>query len=159
MSDMVSWAEEELERYGHTFYGEAMNRDVLEVIKVLSNQGHTNSSAQVVIALVKRLWSWKPLTPLTGEDNEWNEISTEGLMQNRRYSSVFKNRKTGIAYDIGGRYFQEPDEDISFSCKESHVDIEFPYMPKDKVPVYKLKYKSDEVPIKEALEKGLYEIL
>lgn len=161
MSDMMSWAEEELKRYGDTFYGDEMNKAVLEVLQTLVDQNHSGMSAHVVISLVDRLWSWKPLTPLTGEDDEWTDESDPkgNTWQNKRYTAVFKNKNTGECYDINGRYFEEPDNDLPFRCRESRVAIEFPYMPKDKVPIYKLKYKPDDVPIAEALEKGLYKIL
>ena len=67
---MLEWAEEELKRYDFDFYGDNMNKAVLEVLETLVNQGHSNISAKVVISLVDRLWAWKPLTPLTGEDDE-----------------------------------------------------------------------------------------
>ena len=154
---MLKWAEEELKRYDFDFYGDNMNKDVLEVLKVLSDQGHTNMSASIVIRLVNRLWSWKPLTPLTGEDDEWNRISGSEY-QNRRYAQVFKNKETGEAYDIKGIIFAEPDG-VTFTCRQSKVPIEFPYMPPDKYPVYKLKYSSDEKSVEEQLKDGDYEVL
>jgi hypothetical protein len=92
MSDMLTWAEEELKRYNFDFYGDNMNKAVLEVLKTLVDQGHTNMSASVVITLVDRLWSWKPLTPLTGEEDEWSDIlDPDGnTRQNKRYSAVFR---------------------------------------------------------------------
>ena len=160
MSSIVDWAEEELKRYDFDFYGDNMNKAVLEVLKTLSDQGHTNMSASIVIRLVDRLWSWKPLTPLTGEDDEWTSESKllKGRLQNKRYSAVFKNKETGECYDINGRIFAEPDG-ITFTCRESKVPVEFPYMPPDKYPVYKLKYSSDEKPVEEQLKDGDYVIV
>lgn len=160
MSSIVDWAEEELKRYDFDFYGDNMNKAVLEVLKTLSDQGHTNMSASIVIQLVDRLWSWKPLTPLTGEDDEWTSESKflKGTLQNKRYSAVFKNKETGECYDINGRIFAEPDG-CTFTCRESKVPVEFPYMPPDKYPVYKLKYSSDEKPVEEQLKDGDYEVL
>lgn len=160
MSSMLEWAEEELKRYDFDFYGDNMNNAVLEVLKTLSDQGHTNLSASIVIQFVDRLWSWKPLTPLTGEDDEWisEPKFMEGTLQNKRYSAVFKNKETGECYDINGRIFAEPDG-IKFTCRESKVLVEFPYMPPDKYPVYKLKYSSDEKPVEEQLKDGDYVIV
>lgn len=160
MSSMLDWAEEELKRYDFDFYGDNMNKAVLEVLKVLSDQGHTNLSASIVIQFVDRLWSWKPLTPLTGEDDEW--ISEPKFMdhtlQNKRYSAVFKNKETGECYDVEGRIFAEP-AGIKFTCRESKVPVEFPYMPPDEYPVYKLKYNSDEKSVEEQLRDNEYEIV
>ncbi|MBP3886848.1 MAG: hypothetical protein J6F30_04230 [Cellulosilyticum sp.] len=159
MSNMLKWAEEELKRYGYTFYGEGMNDDVLEILKILIDQGHTNMSASIVIQLVDRLWSWKPLTSLTGEDDEWTDDldPTGDKWQNKRYSAVFKNKETGECYDIEGRIFAEPNG-VTFTCRQSRVPIEFPYMPPDKYPVYQLKYPSDEKSVEEQLKDGDYEI-
>ena len=159
MSSMLEWAEEELKRYNFDFYGDKMNKAVLEVLKTLSDQGHTNMSASIVITLVDRLWSWKPLTPLTGEDDEWSDmLDLDGnTIQNKRYSAVFKNKETGEAYDIEGRIFAEPDG-VTFTCKESGVPVVFPYMPPDKYPVYKLKYNSDEKSVEDQLKDNEYEI-
>lgn len=159
MADMLSWAEKELETYNFDFYGSMMNKAVLEVLQTLVNQNHSGMSASIVIKLVDRLWAWKPLTPLTGEDDEWtDELDLDGITwQNKRYSAVFKNKETGEAYDSCGRIFAEPDG-ATFTCRESRVPVEFPYMPPDKYPVYRLKYPTDEVDVLEQLEKGLYEI-
>lgn len=160
MSSILDWAEEELKRYDFDFYGDNMNKAVLEVLKTLSDQGHTNMSASIVISLVDRLWSWKPLTPLTGEDDEWtDELDTNGsTWQNKRYSAVFKNRETGECYDVEGRIFAEPDG-VKFTCRESRVPVEFPYMPPDKYPAYKLKYSSDEKSVEDQLRDNEYEIV
>jgi len=160
MSDMLTWAEEELKRYNFDFYDDNMNKAVLEVIKTLVDQGHTNMSASIVITLVDRLWSWKPLTPLTGEEDEWSDIlDPDGnTRQNKRYSAVFKNKETGECYDVEGRIFAEPDG-VKFTCRESRVPVEFPYMPPDKYPVYKLKYSSDEKSVEEQLKDNEYEIV
>ena len=160
MSSMLEWAEEELKRYDFDFYGDNMDKAVLEVLKTLVDQGHTNMSASIVIQFVDRLWSWKPLTPLTGEEDEWKGEPKfmEGTLQNKRYSAVFKNKETGECYDVEGRIFAEPNG-IMFTCRESRVSVEFPYMPPDKYPVYKLKYPSDEKSVEEQLKDGDYEVL
>lgn len=159
MSSMLKWAEEELKRYNFDFYGDNMNKAVLEVLKTLIDQGHSGMSASIVIQLVDRLWAWKPLTPLTGEDDEWTDkLDPDGnTWQNKRYSAVFKNKKTGECYDIEGRIFAEPGGP-TFTCRQSKVTIEFPYMPPDKYPVYQLKYPSDEKSVEDQLKDGDYEV-
>jgi hypothetical protein len=103
---MLEWAEDELKRYNFDFYGDNMNKAVLEVLKTLVDQGHSGMSASIVIQLVDRLWAWKPLTPLTGEDDEWTDDldPTGNKWQNKRYSAVFKNKETG-EYVIGFRFW------------------------------------------------------
>jgi hypothetical protein len=85
---------------------------------------------------------FQPLTPLTGEDWEWNEAS-EGVFQNKRCSHVFKqaDRFGGQAYDIDGKVFwswQETDEFGAltkdfYSNSDCFVPISFPYTPKREV--------------------------
>jgi len=68
---------------------------------------------------------FKPWSPLTGEDNEWNEIG-DGLEQNRRCSHVF--RQDGEAYDINGKVFTDADGG-SYTSIDSRVPVTFPYTP------------------------------
>ena len=158
---MIEWAKRELDRYFGNSDGEyatMMKEDVLEVLKVLEKQGHSGTSAMRVIYLIDRLWNWKPLTPLTGEDDEWNEPGPD-IFQNKRCSAVFKKKKDGKAYWIDGIVFVEPDGHSSFTCSESKVDIEFPFTVPSESKRYKLKYNSEEVPVAEQLKNGTYEIL
>ena len=80
--------------------------DVVELLEVFHRQGHSGSSAPYVMRLFSRVAMFKPLSPLTGEDDEWNEISRNELAieyQNKRKSSVFKQLKddgTVFVYDI-----------------------------------------------------------
>lgn len=80
-----------------------INSDILEVVKVFSNQGHSEFSASYALNILRRLLDYKPIQPLTGEDDEWNKCcwteddgKTE-VFQNRRCSAVFKsvNTETG----------------------------------------------------------------
>lgn len=151
---MMEWAKDELNLYfkEDDDYSRMVKSDVLEVLRVLCNQGHTGLSASIVMGFIKRLWKWKPLTPLTGEDDEWNEVA-EGVMQNKRCSAVFK-RENG-AYYLDGRCFTEPpSNDITFTTKESSIPVTFPFTVPDKTPIYHLKHRTDDMSIEEQLAKG-----
>lgn len=140
--NFLEHAKTELDRLGFTLDSdEESNRwvreNVLELIQTFSDQGHSGMSAPYVLDLFSRLADWKPLSPLTGEDDEWYDRGfDEEVMQNKRYSSVFKNKKTGRAYDVRGIVFWEwrVDEETGkrykshFISKESSIDIEFPYV-------------------------------
>jgi len=84
-----------------------MTRDVLKVIELISDQGHSGGSIGPLLNLVRKCALQENLTPLTGEDSEWNEVS-EGMWQNKRYSAVFKDAD-GKAYDIEGHIGVDPD--------------------------------------------------
>jgi len=146
MSNMIAWAKEELLRAGYDVNdpedgpNKWLAEGTLELLKVFSEQGHSGSSAPYAIALFERLAKWKPIAPLTGADDEWNEVGN-GVYQNRRDSAVFKDA-CGRAYDIEGRIFWEwfsaPDIDDGepyksyFTSSDSRVFIEFPWARPDK---------------------------
>ena len=117
---------------------QAICEHVLKLLEVFDEAGHSGSSAPYAINVFKTLASFEPIVPLTGEDWEWNDISEYGggtKYQNKRCSRVFKDID-GRTYDIEGKVFWEwwIDEDgvkrkSHYTCKESHIDIEFPYTP------------------------------
>lgn len=106
-----------------------IQEDVLELIRVFSEQGHSGFSAPLCIRMFSRLANFEPLSPLTGEDDEWQEIG-DGVFQNKRCSHVFKDkdRFNGQAYDINGRVFKMPDGSC-YTNGDSFVPITFPYKP------------------------------
>ena len=100
--------------------------NVLQLLEVFSEQGHSGSSAPFALGYFEKLAKFEPLVPLTGEDFEWVEVS-DGIYQNNRCSHVFK--ENGVAYDIDGKVFRDPDGSC-WTSSESRVDVEFPYTPK-----------------------------
>lgn len=137
-----------------------IQENVLGILEVFEKQGHSGSSAPYCISMVTKLMDHKPLSPLTGDDREWVEVSP-GIFQNSRLSSVFKqsDRFDGQAYDIDGKVFWEwferdlyEDEEgfpgkvkakTYYTCADSFTPIEFPYMPPDK-PEYIYRSTEDE---------------
>jgi len=99
--------------------------NVLELIGVFGKQGHSGMSAPYCIQLFAHLASYKPLGPLTGEEDEWEEVNTE-MWQNKRCSHVFKDLTR--AYDIQGKVFRDPDG-TTWTNGDSRVTITFPYDP------------------------------
>lgn len=118
------YAESELLRvYGSL--EDKMCRDVMQLVRVFSNQGHSGASAEYCTTIFRRLMSRRPLTPLTGEDDEW-ETTPLGSVQNKRYSCVYK-KEDGQAYDSCARIFSEDGGQTWFTSPYSWKDIEFPY--------------------------------
>jgi len=103
-----------------------IQENILELLRVFSEQGHSGSSAPHCVGMFKKLAMFEPLCPLTGEEHEWNEVG-EGVWQNSRCSHVFKE-KDGKAYDMNGRIFRGPNG-CCYSSKDSRVYIDFPYTP------------------------------
>ena len=130
MSNLVEHAKRELETAGllskDSDYGGLLGESVLEIVEVFAKQGHSGMSASVTVSLLEKLLRFKPLSPLTGDDSEWNEVG-DGEYQNNRCSHVFKNAEG--AYDIEGRIFREQSGSC-YTGYESRVPVEFPYVPK-----------------------------
>ena len=106
--------------------------NVLELLEVFSKQGHSGSSAPYVLGLFQQLADFKPLGPLTGEDDEWMKVGPN-TYQNIRCCSVFKKGKNGTAYWLDGNIFRDQN-DGTFTNVYSRVKVEFPWtMPESKV--------------------------
>ena len=104
MSNLVDHARRELEAAGlfdkDSDYNGMIGKAVVELMEVFAKQGHSGCSASIVSDLFNRLAGYEVITPLTGEDDEWNDISHMGettLLQNNRNSAVFKDKNTGRA--------------------------------------------------------------
>ena len=107
-----------------------VQENVLELLEVFARQGHSGFSAPYAVEMFRKLALHEPLVPLSGADDEWNEIG-DGVFQNNRCSHVFKDkdRFNGQAYDIEGRIFREPDGSC-YTNRDSCVAVTFPYTPK-----------------------------
>lgn len=129
---MSDYAKKELERLEKTCKDDTelqiqkwCTKCVLELLDVFKNQGHSNFSAHYVVGLFDTLVDFKPLTPLTGEDDEWEE--NYGCLQNKRCSSVFKE-PDGRVYDID-YWYMKGEDGTCFGNNNTMQDIVFPYMP------------------------------
>lgn len=104
MSELLKHAKSELRAAGlfdaDADYDGAIATSVVALMETFCAYGHSGGSAEQTIAVFTRLVNCKPLTPLTGDDSEWNEVGAdvESMWQNKRCASVFKDRKT--AWDI-----------------------------------------------------------
>ena len=131
MSNLEKHAEKELKLAGlfdkDSDYAGMLGDAVMKLVKVFADEGHSGFSASRTIALFKKVASFEPLTPLTGEDSEWNKVSND-TWQNKRCSHVFKD-KNNKAYDISGKIFREPNGSC-WTGKGSRVSVSFPYIPK-----------------------------
>lgn len=144
---MLEWAEQELRYAGYDINdpedgpNKWLAEGTLELLKVFTEQGHSGSSAPYAVALFEKLAMWKPIVPLTGEDDEWCEpYNVEDTQQNKRNSAVFK-KEDGQAYWIEGRVFWEwathPEIDDGkpfkshYTSRDSRVDITFPWTQPD----------------------------
>lgn len=110
---------------------ERMRANVMQLIETFESQGHSGFSASAVLQMFDRLAHYKPITSLTGADDEWEDVD-EGTFQNKRCSSVFKDKETGMAYDINGKVFSDDGGKTYHMTAESKNYISFPYNPPTK---------------------------
>lgn len=120
MSNLLKHATNELKLIGMSVDSEdemnaAMTKDILQLIEVFSEQDHSGFSANYCISMFEKLARYEVIAPLTGEDDEWNDVSEDSsyiLYQNKRASNVFK--KVGqdgnaVAYQFDRYIFREPN--------------------------------------------------
>jgi hypothetical protein len=93
---------------------ESICKNILEVIGVFSNEGHSGFSASYSIGLLTKLLNLKPISPLKLDNSEWFDTGSscgEGitLFQNRRNSAIFKNGINGRAYSIDAFVMYNPE--------------------------------------------------
>lgn len=135
MSNLVNFAKSELSRLkDDSGEQEIINEAILEVVETFSQQGHSGFSAEYAINILHKLLQGKPITPLTGEEDEWADVR-EGTFQNKRCSSVFKD-EAGFCYDLDAVTFYHVGDNFSFTngnrVREYFREtgsIEFPYVP------------------------------
>ena len=128
MSNLVEHAKKEFEILGWPGDCEMQKMicdNVIELLTVFSNQGHSGSTAPYALNLFKKLSMFNTIAPLTGDDDEWLDVDGEGLLQNRRDGTVFKD-KNGEVYWIDGKIFRDRDG-CTFTSKDSRVPVEFPW--------------------------------
>jgi hypothetical protein len=156
VSNLISYAESELNRIGLTDedeYNGMMRKHILHMVKEFSDEGHSGFSGRYALNILSKLLEFKPLTPLTGEDDEWTDVgdmSGKPHWQNKRCSSVFKEAD-GSCYDIDGKVFWEWYKNEDGQAVKSYYSgygcstpVTFPYTP-PKEPIYEYRY-SDATP-------------
>jgi hypothetical protein len=164
---LVGYAELELNRIGMTDDGDMngmMRKHLLHMVKEFADEGHSGFSASYALQCLSKLLKFKPLSPLTGEDDEWieHDHGDQKMYQNKRCSSVFKDRKDGQAYDIDGRVFWEWHRDeetgepfkLYYTSYASRVPVTFPYTVPEE-PIYEYRKSDAEPPSPPQNENGL----
>ena len=158
--NLVEYAKSELqELYGEDYkddpYGGMVSEAVLELIEKFSEQGHSGSSAPIVLGVFKKLASFEPITPILDVASQWSEVS-DGVFQHKKLCGLFKKDENGKPYYIDAIVMRLPDgtcwsgsffahkEDIGDESKRisgaAYVK-EFPFAPK----TFYINVNEDEV--------------
>ena len=123
---------------------EAICKNVLKLLDVLNEEGHSGSSTPYAINLFSDLAKFKIISPLTGNDDEWCDHGGN-MFQNNRCGTVFKDstRFDGQPYDVDAVVFYDWRTDENgekyksyFTNGSSARVITFPYMPKTEYVEY-----------------------
>jgi len=131
--NFLEFAKSEIEKMGlfseeGDFYGGMTGEVLMELCVVLARQRYSGMSTSLIGYLFQRLANGHPLSPLTGEESEWQEVE-DGKYQNKRCPSVFKDGKTGQAYQVD-RYIFVDGQGTAYITRDSRQYIEsFPYEP------------------------------
>jgi len=109
MGNLEKFAEDELRAVGlfdkDSDYGGMMGEAVMKLIRVFAEEGHSGFSASMAISLFSRLASWKPLTPITNNPDEWNDVSNlcangKPLWQSKKDSECFSEDGGETYYNL-----------------------------------------------------------
>lgn len=76
---------------------------VMELMEVFAKQGHSGFSAHLTLDLFNQLASYKTLTPITSNPDEWmdvSEMSGRPMWQSKRCPSVFSKDGGQTWYDL-----------------------------------------------------------
>lgn len=110
---------------------EMMCNQVLELLDLFGEHGHSGSSAPYAINLFSKLAKFEPIAPIQGTDDEWADVDN-GIFQNKRLSSVFK-KEGGKPYYLDAVIWKEKNG----ACFSGQVEgissrqfIKFPFYPK-----------------------------
>lgn len=100
---LVEHAESELRLAGlfdkNSDYEGMIAESVMELIKVFAAQGHSGCSAMLTLSAFNTCARFRPLTPITSDPSQWNEVG-RGLWQSRRCASIFSRDGGETSYDI-----------------------------------------------------------
>lgn len=107
-------------------FGEDDSRVMIEIMEKFFDQWDSGGAVFVVAPILQRLIAGKPLSPLTGADDEWvdmSEYSREDqrpYFQNVRCSSVFKTPEGTYDINVAGRPL------ITFPYWPDHAEVGSP---------------------------------
>lgn len=123
IDDCKTQEEKEMQEY--------FSKQIVEIVELFSDHNHSGFSAKYALNILEKLLDYKPLKPLTGEDDEWVK-HVDGTYQNKRCSHVFKgsDRFNGKPYTLYGKTFSYDGGETWFTNGNSFEEIEFPYVPK-----------------------------
>lgn len=120
---IIAQAKDELRRAD---FGDEDSAVMIDILERFFAQWDSGGAVHAVAPVLQRLIAGKPLSPLTGADDEWFDHGN-GVFQNIRAGSVFKDpRYHGgqLAYDLDNP--AGPREAITFPYWSDRADVPSP---------------------------------
>jgi hypothetical protein len=102
-------------------------RVMVQILEIFFEQWDSGGAVHAVAPVLQRLIVGKPLSPLTGADDEFEEVA-DGVFQNKRCGSVFKDPRyhgDKLAYDLDAA---EPRAAISLPYWSDKAEVPSPTM-------------------------------
>lgn len=117
-----------------------MNALILSILLKYGYDAFYQGSSEYVRNAIERLTQYKPLSPLTGEDDEWKECIGNGkgtrTFQNLRCPSVFRevDKEGGVlgVFDVGSARKSDDGGITWYFDADCAEDVTFPYVPPTK---------------------------
>lgn len=113
MSNLIRHAEYEMKKVEldkkDSDYGGMLYIAVMELVTVLSKQGHSGFSHSLVMDIFNRVANFKTLSPLTDDPEEWNDVSDMGSDKDKKFWQS-KREPSCFSYDNGKTYYSVDDE-------------------------------------------------
>lgn len=123
---------------------EKIYANALDLVGTFSDMRQSGESAAIMFNILSRIIRFKPISPLTGEDDEWIEIQHTDelkLYQNARCTSVFKTiigPNLVFTYDLDATLVSlDGGKTFGFDKKYCKTPVTFPYDPPT-VPEHKI---------------------
>lgn len=120
---MKEWAKAEMER---AKFDQPTMDAMMKILDIFYEEWDSGGAVWAMVPVLESLLTGLPLSPLTGEDDEWMEVGLERegveIYQNVRCSTVFKRKvgKDWFAYDL-----ELPGNDVW-----KFGQVTFPYEPR-----------------------------
>jgi len=145
-------------------------KEILNLCEKFGKSGQSGGSAPYtafeISNVIKKLLLQEPICDITGDDDEWVDISEMGdgsiMYQNSRCSGLFKNGIRSESYYIDAIIWKGEEEwdtytgkvyidDINFNLIGSSQIVKFPFKPKTfyidviNIPISKVKAESNNI--------------
>jgi hypothetical protein len=105
----------------------ALYREIcLDIVAQFESATLGMQDRELLAGVLAKLFAQRPLTPLTGNADEWEEVGA-GLWRNKRYPFVWKD--AAYAWDTNATLCRRPDG-VTYRLEGGHGDVKFPYTPR-----------------------------